>query len=254
MQDEVDYSRFYYKQKDRQEHAFPEGETPEPEPVGMPVKRRKRRKGGKAFFTMVSVVLMFALVFFVADFFGKGFLTDAIQNALSGETYEYYFVAVPASSRNVAYASSLEARQGGGGGYIIGADGYYVAYSVYTDKTTALAVQTKNRTSEIYSVKYRSKDKLARKTDDLIQSLEKSVSGWEKGIKSEADVGAVLREQKDNFTSLAGEYTDKKLSLIELITEGLEDFSLSAAEKKTQLSRLRYFMCCVVTSAKDVFS
>lgn len=252
----MDYSRFYYSSKDRQERTFSVEETPAQKADLSPVKKRrhKRGKGGKIFFTVFAVILCFVLVFFAADFFGKGFLTDAVQKALSGETYEYYFVAVPASSRNVAYASSLESRQGGGGGYIIGADEYYVAYSVYTDKTTALAVQTKNRTSEIYSVKYRSKDKLARKTDDLIQSLEKSISDWEKGTKSEADVSAVMRQQKEIFTSLAGEYTDKKLSLIELITEGLDGFSLSAVEKITQLSQLRYFMCCVVTSAKDVFS
>ncbi|MBO4539433.1 MAG: hypothetical protein J5781_04095 [Clostridia bacterium] len=256
MQDEVDYSRFYYRQKDKRERSFPEEETPTPKVDFAPEKKRrnKRGKGGKILFTVFAVILSFVLVFFAADFFGKGFLTDAVQKALSGETYEYYFVAVPASSRNVAYASSLEARQGGGGGYVIGADEYYVAYSVYTDKTTALAVQTKNKTSEIYSVKYRSKDKLARKTDDLIVCLEKSVSDWEIGVKTEADVSAALRAQKELFEDLKGEYADKKLSLIELIAEGLDGFSLSAVEKITQLSQLRYFMCCVVTSAQDVFS
>ena len=256
MQDEVDYSRFYYSRKDEREHNFSEEESPAPAPVAAPVKKRirGRKRGGKILFMALSVVLCFVLIFFAADFFGKGFLTDAVQNALSGATYEYYFVAVPASSRNVAYASSLEARQGGGGGYIIGTDEYYVAYSVYTDKTAALAVQTKNRTSEIYSVKYRSKDDLAGKVDGLIEALETCVSDWEKGVKNEADIGAVLRMQKEKFEAVKENYSDKKLSLIELITEGLGGFSLSAAEKITQLSQLRYFMCCVVTSAQDVFS
>ena len=90
--------------------------------------------------------------------------------------------------------------------------------------------------------------------DVLISDLEKSISDWDRGAISETDVTTVLRANKEIFSGYRTVYADKKLSLVELIIEGLDDFSLSATEKITQLSKLRYFMCCVVLSAKDVFA
>ena len=252
----MDYSRFYYRGRPKESEGRenePEGRSPFY--CAAPPRRKKRgkKKFGKAVFTLVVIVLSFSLVFFAADFFGKGVLSEWIKKALSGATYEYHFVVTPASSRYVAYAGSLEVRQGGGGGYIIGSDDYYVAYSVYTDKTTALAVQTKNRSTEIYTVKYRSKEELARQVDVLVSDLEKSVSDWDRGAIGETDVSAVIRANKEIFSGYRTDYTDKKSNLVELIVEGLDGFSLSATEKITQLSKLRYFMCCVVLSARDVF-
>ena len=250
----MDYTRFYYRGRtDPPDKCDEERAAPPPVVCSRPKRKGGRKKIGKALFTVFVIFLSFALVFFAADFFGKGFLSEGVKKALSGTTYEYHFVVTAASSRYVAYAGSLEARQGGGGGYIIGSDDYYVAYSVYTDKTTALAVQNKNRSTEIYTVKYRSKEELARQVDVLISDLEKSVSDWDRGAIAETDVNTVLRANKEIFSGYKTDYTDKKLSLVELIVEGLDDFSLSATEKITQLSKLRYFMCCVVLSAKDVF-
>lgn len=256
MQDEVDYTRFYYRGRADSSDQGESEKTSPPPFIGCSGPKRKhgKKKAGKVVFTLFVVFLSFALVFFAADFFGKGFLTEGVKKAFSGVTYEYHFVVTPASSRYVAYAGSLKVRQGGGGGYVIGSEDYYVAYSVYTDKTAALAVQNKNQSTEIYTVKYRSKEELARQVDVLVADLEKSVSDWDRGAISETDVTTVLRANKEIFSGYRTVYADKKLSLVELIIEGLDDFSLSATEKITQLSKLRYFMCCVVLSAKDVFA
>lgn len=256
MRDEVDYTKFYYE---RQRPTEKEDIVPPTHPEINEVRSFKKRGGGKkgkkgrVLLYFVTILLCFGLVFFLADFFGKGFLSDAVTKAFSGETYEYYFVVEPASSRFTAYAAGLEVRQGGGGGYIMGEEEYCVAYSVYTDKTTALGVQSKNKVTKIETVSYKSKDNLAKMVDNLVRDMEKYIADWERGTVTEADVTTVLRVHKELFEGEKVRCEGEKRSLIDLTVEGLDGFSLSATEKITQLGQLRYFLCCVVYSAQSVF-
>lgn len=260
MQEEVDYTRFYYNKKGEPVLSQPisvedDIEEGREDHRGLkPRKARKKGKGKKLFFGFTVLLLCFGLVFFLADFFGKGFLTDVIGRAFSGQTYEYYFVASPASSRYVAYADSLNVKQKGGGGYIIGEEEWWVAYAVYTDRTSASQVSIKNAATEIYTVKFASKDDLAKSVDTLIKELELTIEKWEKGTIGEAEISAVLLSKKEDFGCLKETYSDNKLGLIELICDGLDDFSLSKTEKITGLSSMRYFLCCVAYSAHTVFS
>lgn len=258
MSDEVNYSRFYYKGRPEETRPSPPDDDPRTHRVDYdePKRNREKRKNGvgkKFFFGAFVILVCFGLVFVFADFFGKGFLTDAVSKAFSGETYEYFFVATPASSRYVAYADSIAVKQKGGGGYIIEEDERRVAYAVYTDGATASSVSLKNSSTEIYTVKYSSKDKLAHSIDDLVISLEKAVFDWEKGNVTEAELTTILQSEKETFGTLKQEYSDNKIGLIDLVIDGLGSFSPSATEKITQLSRLRYFTCCVVYSAYSIY-
>ncbi len=262
MRDEVDYSRFYYAY---QKGPSSEGDIrpptrPDEDKTDWEERRKKKEKskrgkrGRKVLSTFFILLFSFGLVFFCADFFGKGFLTDAVERMFSGKTYEYHFVVKSASSRYTAYACSLDVRQGGGGGYIIGEEEYLVAYSVYTDKTTAIGVQMKNKDTEVYSVKFKTKDDFASEVDSLICELEKGISDWEKGTCNESELSALLRAEKETFESKSVTLDGQKKGLADLITDGLGGFDLSVTEKITQLTKLRYFLCCVVYSAQAVFS
>lgn len=265
MENEVDYSRFYYKEK------VPP--PPSPPPIGTheedatfpyaehnviyeekSKKRKKKGNGKKVVFGFFVLLLCFGLAFFCSDFFGKGFLTDAIGKAFSGETYEYYFVASPASSRYVAYADSLGVKQKGGGGYVMSGEQCWVAYAVYTDRTVASGVAMKNKSTEIYTVKYKTKNDLAKSIDALVKETEKNIADWEKGTISEAELSFSIQTQKESFGELKDAYTDNKRSLVDLIYDGLDSFTPSVTDKITQLSDMRYFLCCVIYSAQSVFS
>ncbi len=238
MPEKVDYSQFYYRRE--KEEKKPSEEEKEKKP------KKKRR-----FFGTVAVVLLcFALVFVCADFFGKGFLTEGLKKVFQGASYTYYVLAKPSVSRFTAYADSLEIKQKGGAGYVFCDDGYYVAYDVYPDKATALAVQKKNPSSTVYSLSYRTKQTdVAAELDLMVCDFSSALSSWEKGELTEGELTSLKNAYRTSLESRKPSCCDETcLSVLNLATDGLADFDFASCDKISVLSDMRYFLCCVVFS------
>ncbi len=248
MSEEVDYSAFYYK---KTEGAVPtkvseKGNTPEGKE-----KNKKSSKGKKILRTVFVLLLCGIAVFFCADFFGKGFLSDAVCSIFSEKTYTYYVVSENVSSRFVAYANSITVREKGGAGYIFTDDGYYVALSTYYDKQKGDAVRNKNSNSVVYSLQIRTKEEeLMSAIDDFVKDFCDGAEGLEKGEAGEGELTELSLRYLTVFETLREKYPEQE-GLFGLVKKGLEEFNFASTDRPGVLSSMRYLVCSVLFSAKD---
>lgn len=244
---EVDYSRFYYS-RERNETPAP----PEPDRGGR--KGGGKRRSGKPFLIFAVIAVVFAIVFLCADFFTEGKLIDSIAVTLRGNTYEYYLVASENSSRDLAYAQSLLVKQGGGGGYIISEkEKFLVIYAVYTERTEASSVASKNPNTFVHTVGFSGKNaKVFNAADKAVRGIADSVGKLESGGMTESEFYGVLTDARKEILAVKTEIIDAgtaaEINLLEFIMGSIDGLEVSKGTRANFLSDVRYMLAGIVVS------
>lgn len=242
---EVDYSQFYYKRERSAEY-----EQPIPPEDGR--KRGKRTK--RPLLVVLVIAVLFALVFFGADFFTSGKLIDSLTASLRGNTYEYYLVVAENSGRDIAYAQSLLVKQGGGSGYIITeGEKYLVVYAVYTDRSEASSVSSKNPNTHILNIGFSSKNTAVfNAVDKAVISIADCAKELEKGNLTESEVYGTLLSIRAEILKVKSEIietgTAAEINLMEFIMGSIDGLEISKSTRVEFLSDVRYMLSGIVVS------
>lgn len=237
---EVDYTQFAYKRNVRKQKTVKEKIA----------KTEKVRTAKDGWFVFTVVLLCFALVFFLADFFRNGHLTDLVARAFKGNEYEYYLVVSNHSSREHAYVQSAAVRKGGGSGYVFQEEDYYVVYAVYPDKASAVAVAEKNLSTEVKKVSYKSKNtEVLNFCDKLIHELAEAANGYETGAMTESELLSMLSAQVTDAKAIILKIQDTKnkesVKLLRLAAQCLENIDVADGSRVSLAANVRY-ACSVI--------
>ncbi len=260
---EVDYSRFYYKRERKENSGSPERDFDEPKrseaerverQVERTVERATPKRSRKPFLVIITLIIIFGIIFFAADFFTNGKLLDTVTASLRGCTYEYYFVVTETGGRDLAYAKSLLIKQMGGSGFIIDEDGkFLVVLSVYPDKSEAATVSSKNANTYVYTLSFTSKN------TDFFNTVDKSVSdistalkNLERGLLTESDCYGTLLAVKGELVKTKAAVLESasaaELNLLDYAIGGIDGLEMGKGTRLTFLSDARYVLCGIISS------
>lgn len=273
---EVDYSRFYYKRESEKNNKQPErwenadrgdsdserfdGSERENIDVSRSVDARsfdvkptRKNRAKRPFLVILTLIIIFGIVFFAADFFTGGRLIDGIAAGLRGNAYEYYFVVTETGGRDLAYAKSLLIKQMGGSGFILEENKkFLVALSVYTDKSEAAAVSDKNPNTYVHTLSFTSKN------TEFFNAIDKAVNDFSATLKN-LESGAPESDCYGALLSIKGEAVKMKakilesgskseLNLLDYIIGGIDGLEIGKGARLNFLSDARYVLCGIITS------
>lgn len=242
---EVDYTQFMYKKNvDKKE---------EKKVVATPV--RTKNKSNKLF-VFVVILLCFGLVFFTIDFFKNGYLSNIVSSAFKGNNYEYYMVVSEHATRELAYEQSNLIKDGGGSGYIVQDDKYFVVYSLYMDKSSANVVANKNTRTFVKSISYTTKNtEVFNFCNDVITMLSEASRDYETGALTESELLSMIAtkivEAKELRTNVQDAKKEEKENLLNLTIECLENINVAKSSKINLISDIRYLCSSIAINMGD---
>ncbi len=221
-------------------------------------ERVKAKRSKKPLLVLITLIVIFAIIFFAADFFTNGKLLDTVTASLRGNSYEYYFVVTETGGRDLAYAKSLLIKQMGGSGFIIDEKNkFLVVLSVYPDKSEAAAVSAKNPNTYVYTLGFTSKNTdFFNTVDKAVSDISAALKNLESGLISESECYGSLLSVKGEIVKLKAKILESgnasELNLLEYIIGGIDGLEMGKGTRLNFLSDARYVLCGIISSMPTI--
>lgn len=264
---QIDYSEFYIKFSSHSNKTKKESNSSEA--PTRPEKTKRVKKKRSAVFSVVMILVCFALTFLLA-----GILNRETLSSVFGKDENYFAYALVSEvkeggEKGLNELSKFVRAGGGGGNVILRNEKYYVVHAVYFNKKDAETVQSRDKSSEIFGLKEKSfttdydllKPYAERYNDEkrnAARSLYEAIIENVKTDDNDASIKEILK-MKNPFMKLKEEIlsdreleSNRTLSIIvaiDTILGRLESLTTASASRISLISDMRYQLFVICTDA-----